>query len=314
MMGRRLSSCFVCAAVIAVGHDARAEAPAAPPPSETETVPKLVRLGLSKRASEKLSELRVARLVELQLGGDVSVASEALGPLDEQAFRVFIDMSEPTRVDVQLQIVGKRVETRSVDVSGLPWEVATRFVAIATSEALRSLMAPPRKPRLRPPSPDEIADKLAAEPSYEIGGAVEAAYVGDASTAVLGSRLALAFHQRPLSERISIAFLGSLDGSLWIEGDFAAAHRFWFGPDLRLKVGGGFALAGTGTPSDDLDVWLRAHALLELDVRVTPSSFFVIGLDPGITIDPVAMRASGATDESVGPWIGGSVAFTFEGK
>jgi hypothetical protein len=88
----------------------------------------------------------------------------------------------------------------------------------------------------------------------------------------------------------------------------AAAHRFWFGPDLRLNVGAGFALAGTGEPSEDLDLWLRAHAVLELDVRATPHSFFVIGLDPGITIDP------GAARESVGPWIGGSVAFTFEGN
>ena len=185
---------------------------------------------------QKLSELRVARLVELQLGGDVSVASEAQGPLDEQAFRVFIDMSEPTRVEVQVQIVGKRVDTRSVDVSGLPWEVATRFVAIATSEALRSLMVPRRKPRPRAPTPDEIATKLAAEPSYEIGGALEAAYVGDMSTAVLGSRFGVAFHQRPLSERLSIALLGSLDGALWVEGDVAALHRFWFGPDLRLRA------------------------------------------------------------------------------
>lgn len=306
MLRRRFASCLVCAAVITAGHDVRAEAPAAPAPADVEAVPKLVRIGLSKRASEKLSELRVARLVELQLGGDVSVSGEALGPLDEQAFRVFIDMSEPTRVEVQVQIVGKRVDTRSVDVSGLPWEVATRFVAIATSEALRSLMAPRRKPRPRPQTPDEIADKLAAEPSYEIGGALEAAYVGDMSTAVLGSRLGIAFHQRPLSERLSIALLGSLDGALWVEADVAAAHRFWFGPDLRLKVGAGFALAGTGAPSDDLDLWLRAHALLELDVRATPHSFLVIGLDPGITVDPVR--------ESVGPWIGGSVAFTFEGK
>jgi len=305
MLRFRLISCFAFAAAISAGRFAHAEPPVAALP-EAEAPPKLVRVGLSKRAAEKLSELRVARLVELQLGGDVQVAAEPVGPLDEFALRVFIDMKEATLVEVQVQVIGKRVETRTVDVSGLPWEVATRFVAIATSESLRSLMVPRRKPRPRSPTPDEIAAKLASEPSYEINGALEAAYVGDASTAVFGSRLGITFHQRPLSERLSLAWLGSLDGSLWFEGDVAALHRFWFGPDLRLKVGAGFALAGVGSPGVDVDPWLRAHAIAELDVRMTPSSFFVIGLDPGITVDPAR--------ETVGPWLGGSLAFTFEGR
>ena len=292
--------------------EAAAEAPAAAPAavaSGGEASPSVVRVALTKAASEKLSEQRVRRLVELQVGGGAVVPAEAIGPLDENAVRVFIDLPEPTVVTVQVQAPDRRLETRNVDVAGLPWEVATRFVATAASQSVSALLAPKRKPRPRPPTPEEIARELAKQPALEVSGGLEAVYSSDLETALFGSRLRVAFHERVLSESVSLAALGSLDGGLWAEIDVAAWHRLWLNPDLRLGLGAGFALGltrGLRAEADpDLELWVRPHGLVALDVRLQPNAWLRIGLDPGASVD--------ASRDAVGLWMGGSAALAYEG-
>lgn len=273
---------------------------------------KLVRIVVAKTAAEKLSELRVRRLVELQLGGDIRVPEEPAGPLNENAVRVYVDLPEPAIVEVQVQAPGRKLETRRVDVSGLPWEVASRFVSIATSELVRGQLTPRRKPRPRPPTPEEIADKLAGEPSFELSAALEGAWLGELDEALLGSRLAATFHQRALSERVSLGWLGGTGGGSWLDVDVAATHRFWFGPDFRLALGGGFALAVLddaplpGPARDAPALWVRAHARATIDVRLDDHAFIGFDLDPGLTVDPAT--------SSVGPWLSGGIHLAFEGK
>lgn len=282
---------------------------------EVEASPKIVRIVIAKTAAEKLSELRVRRLVELQLGGDIRVPEEPGGPLNENAVRVYIDLPEPAIVEVQVQGPGRKLETRRVDVSGLPWEVASRFVSIATSELVRGQLTPRRKPRPRLPTPDEIADKLAGEPSFELSAALEGAWLGDLDEALIGSRLAATFHQRALSERVSLGWLAGTSGGSWLDLDVAATHRFWFGPDFRLGLGGGFALAvlndapivpPAGVEAADPALWVRAHARATLDVRLAEQAFIGFDLEPGLTVDPAT--------NSVGPWLSGGIHLAFEGK
>lgn len=288
---------------------ARAEGPAPAAPAAEEVAPKVVRIVVAKLAAEKLSALRVRRLVELQLGGDITVPEEPAGPLDENAVRVYVDLPEPATVEVQVQAPGRRLEARRVDVSGLPWEVASRFVSIATSELVRGQLAPRRKAKPRPPTPDEIAAKMAAEPSFELSALIEGAYVGDLEEGVFGSRLAASFHQAALSERVSIGLLGGSSGGSWIDLDVAALHRFWFGPDFRLGLGAGFALAlldgGPSPRADALALWVRPHALAYLDVRVGEHAMLGLDLDPGLSVDPAS--------RTIGPWLGGGLHVAFDG-
>ncbi|NUP10294.1 MAG: hypothetical protein HOW73_29945 [Polyangiaceae bacterium] len=281
-----------------------------------EKRPIVVRIALSKTAAEKLSEQRVRRLVELQVGAGASVPSEATGPLDENAVRVYIDLPEPTVVVVQVQAPDRRLETRNVDVAGLPWEVATRFVATAASQSISALTAPRRKPRPRPPSPEEVARELAKRPWLEVSAGLEAVYSSDLETALFGSRVRLGYHGPILSEAISLAALGSIDAGLWTEVDVSAFHRIWIGPDVRVGLGFGFALAFTkdlrreeelAAPASDNDVelWVRPHALASIDFRLAPEAWLRAGVDPGATIDP--------NRDQVGLWLGGTVALGYEG-
>lgn len=294
---------------VAGAEEAPAPSPAPAPATNGEAAASIVRVGLSKAASEKLSEQRVRRLVELQVGGGAVVPAEAIGPLDENAVRVFIDLPEPTVVSVQVQAPDRRLETRNVDVAGLPWEVATRFVATAASQSVSALLAPKRKPRPRPPSPEEIARELAKQPAVEVSAGLEAVYSSDLETALLGSRLRVAFHQRFLSEGLSLAALGSLDGGLWAEVDVAAWHRLWITPDARLGLGAGFALGVTRglreATDGDVELWVRPHALVAFDVRVQPNAWLRFGADPGASLD--------ASRDAVGLWLGGNVSLAYEG-
>lgn len=331
---RRKTACIAVAAVVLLGspHVASADdVPVEDPPesstsakstgkpatrapgrgnrAEADATPKLVRLALSKKAAEKLSEPRVRLLVALQVGDGVTVPAEATGPLDEEAVRIFIDLPEPTIAVVQVQAPDGRLETRNVDVAGLPWEVATRFVAAAAAQSVRAQLSPPRKPRPRPLTPEEVASKLAAKPWLEVSAGLEAVYSSDLGTALFGSRLRFAYHESVLSQAISLAALGSLDGGLWTEVDIAASHRFWIRPDLRIALGLGFALALTSglrdEAADDLDLWIRPHALGALDLRMTEDAWLSLAVDPGVTVDPHT--------EEVGLWVGGMVRLGYEG-
>jgi len=309
----------MAAALVVVPGVALAEEPPPSAPSESSTAstaaevvvqPKVVRIALSKKAADKLSEQRVRRLVELQVGEGVSVPAEGAGPLDETAVRVFIDMPEPALVVVQVQAPDGRLESRSVDVGGLPWEVATRFVSIAASQSVRALLAPRRKPRLPVETPADRARALAARPSVDVGGSLELAYASALATGLFGSRLELSFHQAPLSEHLSVAALGTFGAGGWFETGVLADHRFWVGPDLRLDAGLGFALAITKDVRDeddaeDVEVWVRPHARFQLDVRALPHAWLGLRFEPGITVDPKLNEA--------GLWLGGGLRLSYEG-
>lgn len=277
--------------------------------TEEPQPPKILRIVVSPQAADKLSEGRVRRLIELQVGGGISIPDDGWGRLDEHSIRVFIDLVTPTMVIVQVQAPDRKLETRNVDVAGLPWEVATRFVAIAVSQSVRAQLAPPRKPKPRPPTDDEIAAELASHPTVELSAGLEGVYASDVGTGLFGSRLTLSFHQPVLSESISVGLLGSFEGGLWADFDVAAFHRFWIGPDLRIGAGLGFALAvtdGIRPTTEETELWVRPHALAAIDFRMTPKSWFAIGIDPGMTVDP--------RREEVGLWLGGSLRIEYEGR
>lgn len=301
----------VCIAMVAgavVFATSSVHAQTAEPPTEpVEIGPKLVRVALSQKAADKLSEHRVRRLVELQVGGGVVVPNESFGPLDENAVRVFIDLPEPTVVLVQVQAPERRLEVQRVDVAGLPWEVATRFVAIAASQSVRAQIAPRRKPRPRPPTPDEIAATLSKKPAFELEAGLELAYVSYLETGLAGTRLQIAFHQPALSTMVSAAFFATFDGGSWAELDTAVGRRFWISPNLRAGFDLGFALALTKDVlpiQEASELWVRPHLGGRFDVRVTERAWINFGVEPGITVDPGRREA--------GLWIGGGAQLSFE--
>ncbi len=293
--------------LVASARDASADA-AAPAIVEEDPPPKVIRIALSKRASETLSEVRVRRLVELQLGGDIAVGPEPYGALDENAVRVYIDLPSPTVAEIQAQAPKRRLTIRRVDVAGLPWDAATRFVAIAASESIRLQLRPLPKRRPKPPTAAEIAERLAKTPSLEVGGALAGAWSSADSAGFFGSRLRFSFHQRVLSEHLSISALGSTGGTAWFEGSLGASHRTFWLPDVRTHVGAGLGVAGVfpDATSTEADPWIRGYAMLGVGLRLGETAWLSLDLEPGAVLD--------ARREEVGAWIGAGLSVSYDGQ
>jgi hypothetical protein len=251
--------------------------------------------------------VRVRRLVGLQLGGDLEVAPEPFGPLDENAVRVFIDLPSPTIAAIQAVAPKRRITVRRVDVAGLPWDAATRFVAIAASEAIRLQARPQPRRKPRPPTPEEIAERQEKTPSLEMGGALTGAWLSDEGIGLFGSRLRFTFHQRVLTEHLGFAALGSTNGAEWLEGSVGIGHRTFWLPDVRTVIGVGAAAAGVfeeGT-SGDADPWIRAYASLGVGIRLAFDAWLSVDVEPGLAVD--------AKDERPAAWIGASMAISYDG-
>lgn len=274
-----------------------------------EEVTRIVRIALSASAQRSISEARMRRLVEIHLGGLADVPVEPAGPLDENAVRVFVDLPQPTVVRVQVRGPGRALDVRRVDVAGLPWEVATRFVAIATSESVRAQLAPPRKRRPRAPTDEEIVAQLAAKASVELGAALVGAFVSDADVGLFGARARVSFHQSALSETITLTSMGATTGGNWLEIGVVASHRLWLVPELRLDLGLGFAVASVNDlrPLEEGEThpWIRGHGVAELDIRLgEEGAWLSASVEPGIAYD--------AHRERVGFYAGGTLAIAYD--
>lgn len=301
----RVLCLLACLAVaVAIERPSLAEPPASAAEAEP---PSVVRISFARNAAEKLNAIRLRRLVELQLGAELAVDPEPFGPLDENAIRVFIELESETRVLVQAQAPGRKVDSRPVDVEGVPWEVATRFVAITASELVKIQATPPRRPKQREPTPYELAMLEASLARLEVSGALSAGYWGAADELVLGSRLRVAHHALILSEALSLAAYATPAGSVAYEASLAAMHQVWFDPGFRLTPGAGLGLVLNEHPStvDELSAAMRVHALVEIDARLTDAAWIRFGVEPGFTIEP-------ARDDAVDLWVTGSAALVFE--
>lgn len=288
-------------------QEARAEG--ARPTASVNAAPSVVRVGLSEAAAEKMLETRLRRLLELELPRSVTLAASSIGPLDENALRVWVDLAGPTLVLVQVQAPGKRVELRRVDVAGLSWDVAARFVALAASESVRSQLAPVVRKRPRPPSAAEILAAEASRSTVQTSAAFVGGWLEPASAALFGSRLELAFHGAPLGQQLSLSALGGTSGGHWLELGTGATHRRWLSRALRVELGGGLGLAATEGLSGpglrpESAVYARASARAGLEARLDGPSWAALRVEPGVVFD--------AQREEAGAWLGGSLAILLD--
>lgn len=304
---------LVAFALVCVASRVEAQPPATGAASPTSTdelaTPSVVRVGLSEQAAAFLTEARVRRLMELELPETVHLADAAVGPLDENAVRLYIDLPEPSVVTIQVQAPGRKLEQRRVDVSGLAWDVAARVTAVAASEAVRSQIAPIRKRPTKPKEPTD-AELMAAMrdvPSIRVIGEISGAGLPSAGAGLLGSRLGIGFHQPYFFEELSLGVLGGEGnhGSLrWLELSAILGHRLFFTSRVRSELGATFALARAdyagGVAAGEGAFTLRAAAHLTLEVRPTERLWIGLELEPGAVLlpDPVALQ---------GAWLGGNL-------
>ena len=276
-----------------------------------------VRVALSKAAADFLTEGRVRQLIDLELPASTPLAGEPVGPLDENAVRVYIDLPRPGAVVIQVQGPQRRLETRTVNVTGLAWDVAARVTAIATSESVRAQVAPlpKRSTKPRPPTPEEIENALRRSPAIGVGASFAGAYLPRLRGGLVGSRVGLELHQPVFSEHLSLAAMGGSGetGQLrWIELAVGATHRMWLGTGVHLEVGAEFALAQSrmaplASVAKDavLNAEARAAAVVGLGVRLHREAWLTLDLDPGAVVTDTPSGIQGA-------WLGVALGIAFE--
>ncbi len=290
------------------------------PAAEESPAPGLVRVALSKSAAAFLTEGRVRRLIDLELPRSAPLAPEPVGPLDENAVRVFIDLPEPGIVTIQAQAPLRKVEVRKLGIAGLAWDVAARVTAIATSESVRALLAPVRKRPTRPrePTQAELDAALRRTSSFSVSGAAVASFAPSLHAGLGGAKLSVLFHHPWLSEELALTAQGgdSRLGQLrYLEASVGASHRVWLGSSARLRFGGVAALANLRASRPDVapgaplrpeaSFTVRAAGLVGLAGRVAPKTWLSLDLEPGALLIDAPVGARGA-------WLGASLGLSFE--
>jgi hypothetical protein len=279
-------------AAVGLGATTRASADGPAPPTNggaaarAEVRPARLRLGLSPAAASFLTEPRVRALLEVELVGVLPIAEGSIGPLDEPAIRAFIDQPDASSVVIQVQAPGRALTLRRVDVTGLGWDVAARFTAIATAEIVRAQLAPVRV-RRRPPRKPTEAELDAVDrrrPRVVVAAAAHAA-IGS-GPARFGPELALGHATPVVDVAASGLFTAGDDGRRvgTVEAALTASHRLHFAPWLRAEAG---AVVGVGTAtlgegaSEDAAGFGHLAARVGLGARLAPDTWLSLRVLPG---------------------------------
>lgn len=293
-----------------------AAAPAGPGEKAAEEAlpPSIVRVGLSDQAAAFLTDARVRRLMQLELPESVGLADAAIGPLDENAVRIYIDLPQPSVVTIQVQAPARRLEIRRVDVTGLSWDVAARVTAVAASEAVRSQIAPIRRRPTKPKEPTdaELAAMLRGTPAVRVVGDLAGAVLPSAGGGLIGSRVGVSFQQPFFFEELSLGALGggSDRGPVrWLEVGAVAGHRLVFTSRVRSELGVSFALAHAdflgADGEDDSGFTLRATAHFTVEFRPAEQLWLGVEIEPGAVLlrDPEPLQ---------GAWIGANLSLGWD--
>jgi len=294
----------------------RSPPPTAPAPS-AERLP--VRLALSPAAAEYLTEVRVRRVLAVELSGAADLTSNPTGPLDETAVQVWVDLPEPSRVILQVKAPKRRLARRRVNISGLPWDVAARFVAIAVSQIVRRQLRPLRARRVQKPkgpSPEELERATRRLSSVMLEGGFGAVTLPGADGALVGPHLALGGHGAGFHHELNARWLvgETAAGAMrWFELGGGGDYRHWLTPSLRLTFGANAAMAAVRlvdsevvrTSPDAADGWsARVAAAIGAQTRLGRTDWLTLTVEPGMILREVPFRNATRAGDIGGAWLG----------
>jgi hypothetical protein len=313
------------AAATSAATPAAATAPAAAAPARLVEV----RLALSGPAAVRLSELRVRRLLEIELEESAVLAPGASGPLGDHVAYVWIDQPSSAQVVIEVKVGDRPIAHREIRVAGLAGDVAARLVAIAVSEMVRAQIQPIRVPPRRAPAPrrptaEELEIASRALPAVFLTPAASVAVLPADGAFVAGPALSLGFRAFGASESLFARWLtgaGRAGGTRWLEAGVAADYRLWLHPSWRLALGGAASLASLhlsdariqGNAPGEQETWsARAGAVVGVESRINSWTWFSVALDPAVILRPVRYDGTAGEGAVQGVWLGINVGLTLE--
>ena len=277
-----------------------------------------------------MHELRVRRLLAIELGGRPAIDPTSVGPLGDHLIRVWIDVPTPRRVLIEVRRTGRPLARRALNIGALPGDVAAGFVAIAASEMVRvQATAVPRKPKPLPiangESDRDMMDRLSG---FALASGVTMAVLpGSEPATLLGTELALDHRRGITSQQLYGRWLTNTHGARlrWLEMGGAIGVHFPMEHDeimWRLSAAArvGFValqlpdtVAIDGVPSGPSTWSARSGALLAASARVARNTWITLGLEPGATLRSTAVTdALGETRNLGGFVLGGSLSLGYE--
>jgi hypothetical protein len=284
-----------------------------------------VRLGLAAGVGKVLSEPRVRRLLEIELGDDGVLGPGTAGPLGDHVAYVWVDSPSPTLLGVEVRVADRPVVRREIPIAGVGPDVAARLVAIAAGELVREK---PRSKRPTPqptPAPEEQELARRGRPALELAAEGSVAGVPRFGGAIAGPGLGASFRALGLSEGLFARWMegaGRGGAARWLEIGVAVDYRHWLGARVRLVGGASAALASlrladavaVDGAAGDRDAWsARAGLRLGAEARVATSLWLGLVLEPGVVLRPVRFTdAGGAPQVAEGAWLGAALGLRFE--
>ncbi|MBK8253501.1 MAG: hypothetical protein IPK82_12645 [Polyangiaceae bacterium] len=271
------------AALLLAAPNANAQAPNGDAATAAPAKLVEVRFALSQTASKQLSEPRLRRLIEIELGDDALLSPTATGPLGDHVAYVWVDLVEPATIIIEVRVGSRSVDRREIADAELTGDIVPRVIAIAAADMVRKQMRPVRPPKKPPPpklpTPEEIegesrrVDALMTSP--QVGGF----FVPSAGAALFGPALDVGFRRFGVGVHALAGFYTgptNFSSARLFEVGLAASYRLWIAPNIRfaaqisaapsaLHVSGATIL---GQRAADLETWsARAGAQLAFEWR-----------------------------------------------
>jgi hypothetical protein len=287
-----------------------------------------VRLSLSPAAAASLSELRVRRLLGIELRNVAALSPAAGGPLGDHIVHVWIDLPSPRSALIEARAGERPLSRREIPIANLSADVAARLVAISASELIRAQTRPTRPRRPAPPrrpSPEELekAARMAPALTWSAAGAV--ALIPAEGGVLAGPGAELAYRPHVAGQRLFTRWLtGPTSAGVlrWFEVGLGADYRLWVTPSFRFALGASAAIASlhfTSVRAVDaqpwaLDTWsARAGADLAAELRLGDSTWLGLSFAPSAMLRPVPYEdARGRAASFNGAWLGLNLSLAIE--
>lgn len=280
-----------------------------------------VRFALSSSAQKQLSEPRLRRLLEIELGDAAVLAPASTGPLGDHVAYIWVDLAEPSTVAIEVRVGARAVERREIEGAELTGDIAVRVIAIAAAEMVRGQMKPLRPPKKPPPpklpSPAEIEGASREADALMWGPRAVAAFVPSAGAAMFGPSLDLGFRRFGAGAHLTASWLtgpASFGSARWFEVGLGMSYRQWLLPSLRLSGELSAAAAAVrvsdatiaGAPGAEIDTWsARAGGTVAIEWRVREPAWLTLGVSPSAVLRSFDVRdAAGVRSTFEGAFVG----------
>jgi hypothetical protein len=320
-------------AVLPAAAQAQTPAPTAEPTAQPAPPPRLVevRFALSSSASKQLSEPRVRRLLEIELGDAAVLAPASTGPLGDHVAYVWVDLADPSTVAIEVRVGVRTVERREITDAELTGDVAVRVIAIAAAEMVRAQMRPLRPPKKppapKPPSPEEIELASRRVDAVTWNPRVGMAFVPSAGAALFGPGVDLGFRRFGASAHVFASWLTgptAFGSARWFEVGLAAGYRMWVSPSLRFT--GELSASGAavrvadarlaGETLNALDTWsARAGGSLAIEWRAREPVWLTLDVNPSAVLRSFdVVTPAGSRSGFEGFFLGAALGVLFEAR